>query len=245
MTPKLRLQLTLAFIFSALLPAQTAEDLIAKNIQAKGGLEKIRAIHSLRKIGKMQQGSFSADIVEESVIPDHRREAFTIQGMTGITAYDGAGTTAWRLTPFGGRRDPELLGEDNQRGVVESADFYGPLVDYEKKGNTIAYLGHELVDGDDTYRLRITLKNGDIVYYYLDPDTYLEIKTETIQYIRGSVRESLSEFGSYKLVNGVYFPFSIASGSKESADRSQLTFDKIEANVPIPEAGFKFPARTK
>jgi len=241
----LRILPLLVFAFTGVLLAQTAEELIAKNIQAKGGSEKIKAIHSLRKSGKMQSGSFSIDVVEESLVPDRLRQSVSLQGMTQVMAYDGSGTTAWQLNPFGGRRDPELLGEDEQRGLVEAADFYGPLIDYEKKGNTIAYLGHELVDGDDTYRLRVTLKNGDIIYYYLDPDTYLEIKTETIQHIRGAVREFLSEFGSYKKVDGVYFPFSVASGSKESSDRAQLTYDKIEANVPIAESGFKFPTKAK
>ena len=35
-----------------------------------------------------------------------------------------------------------------------------------------------MVDGDDALRLKVTLKNGDIIYYYLDPDTFLEIRKE-------------------------------------------------------------------
>jgi hypothetical protein len=234
-----------AFAIPALLSAQTAEELVAKNLQAKGGMEKIKAIRSLRMTGRVRNGSFTARIQMDSVAPDRLRQSFTIQGMTQITAYDGAGSTGWQIEPFGGRRDPEAVGEDQMRGLVEQADFYGPLVDYEKKGNTIAYLGHDLVDGDDAYRLKVTLKNGDIYYYYLDPDTFLEIRLETVQFIRGSVRESLSEIGSYKKVAGVYFPFSVANGSKDSSDRSQLIFDTIEANIDIPESQFKLPADTK
>ena len=127
-----------------------------------------------------------------------------------------------------------MLGEDDLRGLQDEADFYGPLVDYEEKGNTIEYLGHDTVDGDDAYRLKVTLKNGDIVYYYLDPETFLEIRTETTQFIRGSVRESFSEMGSFKLVDGVYFPFAMESGNPRSpGETSKITIDKIEANVPM------------
>ncbi len=60
------------------------------------------------------------------------------------------------------------------------------------------YLGHDVVDGDDALRLKVTLKNGDILYYYLDPDTFLEIRRDKQEFIRGSIHESVMEMGSYK-----------------------------------------------
>jgi outer membrane lipoprotein-sorting protein len=224
---------------AALLSAQTAEELVARNLEAKGGLEKIKAISSLRATGRMEQGGFRAQIEEQAKAPDMLRENFTVQGMTEVEAYDGK--TPWRISPFEGRRDPEMMGDDDARGLIESADFYGPLVDYKAKGNTIEYLGKDTIDGDDVYRLKVTLKNGDIVYYYLDPDTYLEIRTERQQFIRGSIRESVTDLGSYKLVNGVYYPFSIDQGSKNSPARSHVTIDTMEANVSIPDSEFHMP----
>ena len=226
---------------AAILSAQTADELVAKNLQAKGGIDKIKAIKSIRMHGKFQQGSFTAQVAEEAKAPDDFRQLFTIQGMTQIQAYDG--NTGWQISPFQGRRDPEMLGEDDLRDISEDADFYGPLVDYKEKGNAVEYLGKDTVDGDDAYRLKVTLKNGDIVYYYLDPDTYIEIRTERQQFIRGAVRESQTDLGSYKQVNGVYYPFSIASGPKNRPDqKGTITIEKIEANVEIPDSQFKMPS---
>ena len=225
--------------FGALAPAQTAEELVAKNIQAKGGLEKIKALNTLRSTGKLQAGSFKADILWEQRRPEMLRQSFTIQGMTSVQAYDG--DIGWQIQPFYGRKDPEMLGEDDLRTIQEDADFDGPLVDYQQKGNTIEYLGKDTIDGDDVYRLKVTLKNGDIVYYYLDPDTFLEIRTERQQFIRGNVRETVTDIGSYKPVNGVMFPFSLESGTKSSHERQKVTLDKIEANVPIPDSDFRMP----
>ncbi len=221
--------------------AQTAEELVAKNLQAKGGVDKIKASKSLRMTGRMDQGGFKLDVGEEAKVPDMLRQTFTFQGMTGIEAYDGS--VAWRISPFEGRKDPEMMGEDDARVLIEDADFYGPLVDYQAKGNKIEYLGHDTVDGDDALRLKVTLKNGDILYYLLDPDTFLEIRTERQTFIRGSIRESVQELGSYKLVNGVYFPFSVDSGPKSNPNaRARVTFEKIEANLDIPDSDFKMPA---
>jgi hypothetical protein len=231
----------LTILCPLLLSAQTAEELINKNLQARGGLEKMKAIKTLRMTGRAQQGSFSAQFSATAMAPNLMRQAITLQGMSQIQAYDGS--TGWQINPFAGRKDAELMGEDDLRELVEEADFYGPLVDYKAKDNRIEYLGHDTVDGDDAYRIKVTLANGDIIYYYLDPDTYLEIRTEKIQFIRGSVRESFTNLGSYKLVNGVYFPFTIEQGNKQSPDAIKITFDKIEANVPANASDFKMPGK--
>jgi hypothetical protein len=229
-------------VLAAPAAAQTAGELVAKNLQAKGGLEKIKAIRSLRMTGKFQAGGgFTARVGSSALAPNQRRETFTVQGMSEIQAYDGS--TGWHISPFGGRKDPELLGEDDLRGLSEDADFYGPLVDYQQKDNRIEYLGHDTVDGDDAYRLKVTLANGDILYYYLDPDTYLEIRVETVRFIRGSVQESFRNLGSYKLVAGVYFPFSIEAGSKQNPEgAAKIAIDNIEANAAVDPREFKVPA---
>src|ERR1700756_5183535 len=180
---------------SAFAFGQTAEELVNKNIQAKGGIDKIKAIKSVRMTGKLNiGGGMVAGSMKENEGPNLIRETFTLQGMTAVTAYDGA--TGWQIQPFGGHKDPELMGEDDLKDLLLDADFDGPLVDYKEKGNPIEYLGHDVVDGDDALRLKVTLKNGDIVYYYLDPDTFLEIRTEKLQFVRGAARENVTDLGS-------------------------------------------------
>jgi len=221
--------------------SQTADELIAKNIQAKGGLEKIKAIKTLRMTGKFEGGGgFTASVSQENQRPSLIRQTFSLQGMTAVQAYDG--TSGWQIQPFEGHKDPDLMGEDDLRDLLLDADFDGPLVDYKEKGNTVEYLGHDVVDGDDALRLKVTLKNGDLIYYYLDPDTYLEIRKEIQQFIRGSVRDRVVGLGSYKPVNGVMYPFSISSGTKTHPDDQTSTVQKIEANVTIDPADFMLPA---
>lgn len=229
---------------SVFAPAQSAEELVNKNIEAKGGMEKIKAIKSVRMTGKLSGGGgFTVAVGQESQRPNLVRETFSMQGMTAITAYDG--TSGWQIQPFGGHKDPQYLGEDALRGVVREADFDGPLVDYKEKGNTVEYLGHDVVDGDDALRLKVTLKNGDIIYYYLDPDTFLEIRKEVQETIRGTIRESVTDMGSYKPVAGVMYPFWIAGGSKENPDAQSTTIEKLEVNVAIDPADFAVPASLK
>jgi hypothetical protein len=221
--------------------AQTAEDLVARNVEAKGGREKIKAINTLRMRGKLVQGNFTAQVGQELKRPGKIRSTLTVQGMTAVQAYDGQ--TGWQISPFQGRKDPELVGDDDLRDLVEDADIDGPLVDYREKGHAVEYLGRDTVDGDDAYRLKCTLKNGDIVYYYLDPDTFLEIRTERQQFIRGAMRERQTDLGSYKPVAGVMYPFSTESGPKNNPSvRSKVSIEAIEANVPLDDSLFRMPA---
>src|SRR5882672_12793328 len=223
---------------------QTADELIAKNIQAKGGMDKINAIKSVRQTGKLDLGGgFRAQAMQENQRPNMVRETFSIQGMTAVQAYDG--TAGWQIQPFHGHKDPELLGEDDLRDMQLDADFDNPMIDYKEKGNSVEYLGHDIVDGDDALRLKVTLKNGDLVYFYLDPDTFLEIRKEIRQTIRGSVRERIIDLGSYKPVNGVMYPFSIAQGSKANPGAQTFTVEKMEVNVAIDPADFGVPASLK
>ena len=230
--------------FAAFSFSQTADELIAKNIQARGGMEKMKAIKNFRMTGRFEGGGgFTASVGQESARPNLIRQTFTLQGMTAIQAYDGA--TGWQVQPFGGKKDPELMGEDDMRDLLLAADFDGPLVDYKEKGSTVEYLGHDVVDGDDALRLKVTLKNGDIIYDYLDPDTFIEIRKEIQQFVRGSVLDRVEGFGSYKPVAGVMCPFSISSGSKNHPDAQTSTVQKMEVNVTIDNADFALPASLK
>jgi hypothetical protein len=242
--------LTVIFGLRLAASSQTAEELVQKDIEAKGGVAKMKAIKSVRMTGKLDgSGGFTGVVGQESKRPNLVRETFMFQGMTQVQAYDGL--TGWQIQPFGGRKDPELMGEDDARDLIIDSDFDGPLVDYKEKGNTIEYLGHDIVDGDDALRLKVTLKNGDIIYYYLiyyylDPDTFLEIRTERREFIRGAVRESVADLGSYKPVAGVMFPFSVNGGPKnDPTSRQSVTYEKIEANVDLPVSDFAVPASLK
>ena len=221
--------------------AQTVDELVSKNIEAKGGLVKIKAAKTRLAVGKVKGGRGRMAVFQQmNMRPGLVRQNVTIQGMTAVQAYDGS--AGWQTQPFRGRKDPELMGEDNLRDLLLAADFDGPLVDYAEKGNTIEYLGHAQVEGDDALRLKVTLKNGDIVYYYLDPDTYLEIRKEIQQFVRGSVRERVVDLGSYKPVDGVMYPFSISEGPKGNPGAQETTIRKIEVNVAFQDSDFALPA---
>ncbi len=219
--------------------APSVDEIIAKNIQARGGLEKIKAVRTMRATGTIDQGDFRARFVQENERPNKVREEFIIQGMAQVEAYDGK--TGWQVSPFEGRKDPDKLSADDMKGLITDADIDGQLVDYKNKDHRAEFIGHDSVEGTDCYKIKLTLSNSDVRYYYIDTDSFLELKVETERSIRGTVRYSETYYGDYDQVNGIYFPFAFESGQKGSPFRVKFTVDKIEINVPIDDARFTMP----
>jgi len=231
----------LALALASPVHAQTADELIAKNIKAKGGMDKIKAMKSLRATGHMALGpEMEAPFVMTLKRPNEMRMEFTLQGMTGVQAYDGK--SAWAVMPFMGKKDPEAMSADDTKMVAEQSDFDGPLVDYKAKGNKVELEGREQVEGVNAYKLKVTRPDGEIRYIYLDPDAYLEIKTEATRVVRGTPMDVETTIGDYKEVAGVMMAHSIESGPKGSTQRQKMTVDKYEPNVDIPETQFAMPA---
>jgi hypothetical protein len=231
--------LTTALLLAAGVRAQTVDEIVAKNVLARGGLEKLRAIKTLRVTAKFSQRNFRAVYVQENKREGKVREETIIQGMAQVQAYDGS--TAWQINPFGGRKDPEWMSQDDTKPLLIGADLEGPFVDYKQKGHKAELLGHDPVEGTDCYKVKLTLKNGDIRYYFLDADSFLEIKFETQSVVRGAVHYNDTMLGDYEQVDGVYFPFAIETAETNTEDWTRFTVEKIEPNVPLDDSRFSLP----
>ena len=220
------------------------DELVAKNALARGGLDKIEAIKTLKLEGKFRvsggYGSLEFTYVQYNKAPDFVRIEATVQGLTQVQAWDGK--QAWQISPFQGRRDPERQSADDAKGLADEASISGLLINYHAKGSTIEYLGQEDVDGTNAYKLKVALKNGDIEYVYLDPDHYLEIRTVAKREVRGTATEDITDYGDYEQIAGVYFPFSLTSQSKDGGGTTQISIDQGHANVPLDDALFAFPS---
>ena len=222
--------------------AQTVDDLIARHVQARGGLDSLRAVRNVVMTGKVRPPGFDGDFqfVETIARPDEVRQDLTLQGLTIVQAWDGQG--GWQIQPFSGRKDAERLSGDDTKSLHEEADFEGALVDYKAKGNTVEYIGDEDVDGAPAHAIRVRLKNGDEQTFYLDPDAMLTIRVVTKQTLRGAEQQNVTDYGDYEKVNGVYFPLEMEAGPKDQPSvRQRVTIDKLVVNTAVDPSVFAFP----
>jgi len=241
MTRKVCLPMIVLLVTASCLSAQTVDEIIAKNIEARGGADKLKSVQSIKATATMSMGpgmEAPGTLIQKR--PAMARLEFTVQGLTAVQAFDGK--NAWQIMPFTGKKDPELMSADEAKETEEMADIDGPLVDYKNKGHQVELLGKEKIEGTDAYKLKVTLKNGDVQTIYIDSDSFLEIKEETKRTVRGSEQVFESAIGDYKEVNGIMFPFAEETGAKGSDQKEKLTITKIELNVPTDDSLFKMPA---
>jgi hypothetical protein len=225
--------------------ALTADELVARNIEAKGGAAALNAVQSVRRSGQLivNGGQFVLGLVETRQRPDSIRDEVTLQGLTQVEAYDGK--EGWKIDPFSGRKDAERTPADDLKGLIEDADIDGPLGSYKQRGAKLEYLGTEDIDGTAAHKLKVTSKDGDVQYVYLDPDYFLEIRVESQRNVRGVKETVVTDLGEYEKVQGVYWPLALTSGKKGDRDPAKIQYTKVEVNPAIEPGFFSFPANPK
>jgi hypothetical protein len=222
-----------------------AQELVAKNLEARGGADALKALRTLQFKGKIRfPGDFELDYVETRARNSASgagavRFDSTLQGLTLVQAYDGK--AGWTINPFGGRRDAETMSADDARSLADSGLVDGPLHSAATNGSSVEYLGREDFDGTLAYKLRVSEKDGDSFVYLLDPGTYLEIAMTETRKVRGSEQVFEYELGDYEKVGGVYFPMSVASGQKGSSQRQQVSIETASANTDVKPDYFAQP----
>ena len=224
---------------AALASGQTADELIAKNVAARGGYENLKAVQTMRLTGTMKAGDDTLPSVLELKRPNKSRWEFRIEGQSAIQAFDGKEGWAWM--PFTGDPEPRSMGEEERREAEQQADIDGPLVDYKRKGEKIELVGHDEKFHPEDWKLKVTLKGGEVRYVYLDPKTFLQTVTVTRRRIEGVDLEVRSEVGDYRKVGELTLPHSFTATAKDGGPSQSIQFEKIELNVPIDDSRFAMP----
>ena len=229
--------------FAAHAAAPSADEIIARNVEARGGSARLKAITVLKRRGRLviPGANLELTLTEVQTRSGAFRTDLTLQGLTAIQAYDGH--EAWQVDPFEGRKDPARMSADEAKEFQLGSDFEGPFVDYRAKGHAVEYLGQEDIDGTPAHKLRVRLKWGDEATYWFDPDTWMVIRELDRRTLRGADHWVETDYGEYERVQGVYVPMSEEQGAKDSdpARRQKLVFDAAEANLPLPPSLFAFP----
>jgi len=221
--------------------AQTADELIARNLAARGGAEKLRAIRTMVMTGTINFGDQSSPLNVKVRRPNQIREDFTVQGTDMARAYDGA--AGWEMQKSADGPNVRTLSDGELGNIREEAEnaIEGPLLDYGKKGSKAEYLGKDTVEGKPVFKLKITTTLGTGITQFLDAKSYLEIHEEIERSLDGKMVVIVEDVGDYREVNGVKFAHLFVSGTRENPKGTRLQIEKMELNVPVDASEFASP----
>jgi outer membrane lipoprotein-sorting protein len=230
-----KLSIALSAVLVATAAAQTTvDDVVAKNLAAKGGIEKLRAITTVKMTGSLKSPSGVTAITTWAKRPTFMRRDNVNDGQTFVTAFDGK--TLWQINPLISPRPREIP------APPEAEDFDSLLLDYKDKGRTVEIVATEPVQGINMHRLRVTEKNGQIRDIYINAETMLESKA-VVQVEQGGRKAIVTtEFSNYKTIDGISVPMHVRQ-MLNGKPLTEVTYDRIEFNVPIPDSMFSKPVQ--
>ena len=236
------LTLTLLCFLPRAAAAQTADEVVKKALDARGGAAKIKAVQSERVTGRIifapgQEGTFVVELKR----PYKMHMEITVEGQKIIRVYDGK-STGWVINPFDQNRGVQPMSAEDLKSITDESDFDGPLVDYQAKGNQIELLGKEVLDDKPVYRLKLTSKNGDIRFYLFDASSFVLRKWEGTHKAGNKELPWESFFSEFHEVQGLKFAFRIDQGSPGTGDKQTLIAEKIELDPPLDDSLFTKPA---
>jgi hypothetical protein len=203
------------------------DKIIEKTIETMGGKEKLLAVKTIKKMGFGEQQGVKYPVNYYAVHNISERTDFSFNGLTGyqiITKDSG-----FNFSPFGGMAAPERMTDEDVKLANDGYDLESPLVNYQAKGHTIELMENEDIDGVDAIQLRVNLKNGKTIFYFIDPDTYYIIRTTAKGVSNGQEFSNTSNYYNFKKTKeGVLYPFTI----------DNLSFETIELNIPLDDKLF-------
>ncbi|MFC2146226.1 outer membrane lipoprotein carrier protein LolA [Acidobacteriota bacterium] len=232
--------LTIVFL-SPLVQAQSLDEIIKNNLEAKGGIEKINAFKTGKMTGKMMMQIFEMPYNMWFKKPNQVKMEMVFQGANMMMAYDG--NIVWQISPFTGSTDArELTGEQAEQFKDTGEMMDEPFIDYQEKSHKIELMGKEDLEGTEVFKLKLSRKDGQEIYYFIDTEAFIQLKTSTTRKKQDGTEIKIDTiYGDYKPVAGVMTPHSLSFSINRQP--MSITLDAVEPNVELAEDFFSMPKK--
>ena len=222
----------------------TAAQIVEKNVSAKGGLQAWRAVQTISFSGKRDAGG-KAKVQLPFVLEKKRPRKLRIESVfandTAVQVYDG--TNGWKLRPYLGRRDVEPYTPEELKSAAFDSDLDGPLVDYATKGNKVELEGVEKVENHDAYKLKLTLKGGQVQHIWVDAENFLDVKVEgTPVRMNGKMRPVSIYLRDYKDVSGLMIPYVMETEVQGYKETHSIFIENVVVNPKLEDSLFTKPS---
>lgn len=244
---KLSLAVVLSLLFLPSLTTfaapQTADEIIEKHLAAIGGREALGKLTTRKGVGTVALstpgGDLTGPIETYSKAPNKSRAVINLDlspvGMSETMTIDQRfdGTNGWSLNSLQG--DTPMAGD--QLNSMRNNAFPTPLLTYKEQGTKVDVLPRESAGGKELIVLQFTSKVGPVTKLYLDPQTYLVVKSSgRINLPEVGEIEQTSEPSDYRVVDGVQVPFQVVNSS--SIQTVTIKLKTVEHNIAIDDAMF-------
>lgn len=238
------------------LPAMTAAQVVDRNVAARGGAAAWKAVQTISWVGKTGAGARTyATVSPKGQLQQKEREEVQLpfkfyfkrpmksrlelqfNGQTAVQVYDG--TNGWKLRPYLGRNDWEAYTPEELKQAAMEPGIDGFLIDYASKGARVEAAGTERVEDHAAYKLKVTRKDGQVRYVWIDGQSFLDIKTDgEPRKLDGKIHAVAVYLRDYQRDQGLMVPHlqeTVVEGVKNS---EKITIEGVTVNPKLDDALF-------
>jgi outer membrane lipoprotein-sorting protein len=219
----------------------TAEEIVAKNLDARGGVEQLQAITSIKATGTIKvPGGTELPLVIFRRDPNLFRQETSFNNISRVLVFDGE--NAWQSMPLAGKQMTKQMHPADAARIKAQSDFDGLLIDYTQRGLKLEKAEETELDSIPVYHLNLTDGAGTSIDIYLDHESFLE-KGMTISSTGDNepAYQLHTVFDSFTTVSGLKLPNAITVIAQDRV-AAELAIDKFDINMEMPDSLFQQPA---
>jgi len=221
----------------------SAEQIVARNVKARGGSKAWDGVKTLTMTGKLEAGgkkNTELAFTMRMKRPHKSRLEIEFQNKTAIQVYDGK--QGWKVRPFLGRNDAEPFSPAEAKAAEEWQELDGTLIDHVRKGIKVSVEGMDKVEKHKTYKLKLTMKDGEIRHLWVDAKTFLERKIDgQPRKMDGKLRQVSVYYRDYHTEHGLKLPHEFETAVDGVKQSYKMHIDKVAVNQKMDDKLFEKP----
>lgn len=232
-TPKNLALFALTMLMSMISFAQSVEEIINKHIEAIGGTENWLKVKTMRQEASLNVQGTEIPVTITIVHGKAFKQEFSVMGMNGYSIITP--TAGWNLNPLAGQTKAEPIGADELKLGKDQLDITGDFINYKDKGHMVELLQKETIQGTSCHTIKLTRKSGTSVTYFLDPSSFMVLRSSTKVSANGQEITAVVNMSNYqKLPEGIVVPFTIENNQVPAP----INFTKFVVNGQVDEKVF-------
>jgi outer membrane lipoprotein-sorting protein len=222
-------------------PPSPVDQIVDAHLAARGGVERIQALQSIRATGTATaSGGRIARVMQEMKRPGFYRLEFSSQGTKAVFAHDGE--IGWQVAPMRGIFEPQAITPDHDSEAgIDERDIEGPLLNWREKGHTVELVGRETLPSGEADKLKVTLADGEIRYDYVDVLSHHLVRSDKTEMIAGRKMVMEETYADYREVDGLFFPHLITTQVTNRPETITIVVESFELNPELDDSRFRFP----
>lgn len=229
-----------AILFSALISAQTAEEIIGNYLNAIGGKDQICQITSVYTEGSLDAMGNTGIIKTTLVNGKGYKQEIDVMGTQVVMCYTDS--MGWQVNPMTGNYSAEKMPDNQFKSGRDNIFIGGPFVtDYAASGYKVDLIGQENVVGVNAWKLNVISPDNIESFYYFDPSNWYMVKIIQKAEMMGQPMDISIILSDYqKPENGYAMPFTMET---DYGGQFFITakISKVEINTPVDPAVFAKP----